>query len=86
MNEIAENGIRIYTGEMDEDDDGSDIRDLRVSDWRNQQTTMTPLFLSLGVCSLLYCGQQHSARGERQEGPWSIIPLGRGGGREQGSL
>lgn len=32
MNEIRENGIRIYTGEIDEEDDSSDIRDLRVSD------------------------------------------------------
>ena len=31
MNEIAENGIRIYSGEMDEDDDSSEIRDLKVT-------------------------------------------------------
>ncbi len=31
MNEIKENGIRIYTGEIDEEDDSSEIRDLKVS-------------------------------------------------------
>ena len=31
MNEIRENGIHIYTGEIDEEDDSSEIRDLRVS-------------------------------------------------------
>jgi hypothetical protein len=30
MNEIMENGIHIYTGEIDEEDDSSEIRDLRV--------------------------------------------------------
>lgn len=31
MNEIAENGIRIYSGEIDEDDDNPEIRDIRDS-------------------------------------------------------
>ena len=31
MNEIMENGIRIYSGEMDEDDESSDVRDIRDS-------------------------------------------------------
>ena len=31
MNEIMENGIRIYSGEMDEDDESSDVRDIRNS-------------------------------------------------------
>ena len=31
MNEIMENGIHIYTGEIDEEDDSSEIRDLRVN-------------------------------------------------------
>lgn len=31
MNEIMENGIHIYTGEIDEEDDSSEIRDLRES-------------------------------------------------------
>ena len=30
MSEIMENGIHIYTGEIDEEDDSSEIRDLRV--------------------------------------------------------
>lgn len=30
MNEILENGIHIYTGEIDEEDDSSEIRDLKV--------------------------------------------------------
>lgn len=32
MNEIMDNGIRIYTGEIDEEDDSTEIRDLRVSE------------------------------------------------------
>lgn len=31
MNEIMENGIRIYSGEIDEDDDNPEIRDIRDS-------------------------------------------------------
>lgn len=31
MNEIMENGIHVYTGEIDEEDDSSEIRDIRVS-------------------------------------------------------
>lgn len=31
MNEIMENGIHVYTGEIDEEDDSSEIRDLRES-------------------------------------------------------
>ncbi len=31
MNEIMENGIHIYTGEIDEEDDSSEIREIRVS-------------------------------------------------------
>lgn len=30
MSEIMEHGIHIYTGEIDEEDDSSEIRDLRV--------------------------------------------------------
>lgn len=30
MSEIMENGIHIYTGEIDEEDDSSEIRDLKV--------------------------------------------------------
>ncbi len=30
MNEVMENGIHIYTGEIDEEDDSTEIRDLKV--------------------------------------------------------
>lgn len=53
MNEIRENGIRIYTGEIDEEDDSSDIRDLRVSDCFPHTTTTlltTALLYTLCVC------------------------------------
>ena len=30
MNEVTENGIHVYTGEIDEEDDSSDIRNIRV--------------------------------------------------------
>ena len=31
MNEIMENGVHVYTGEIDEEDDSSEIREIRVS-------------------------------------------------------
>ena len=31
MNEIMENGVHVYSGEIDEEDDSSEIREIRVS-------------------------------------------------------
>lgn len=83
MNEIQENGIRIYTGEIDEEDDSSEIRDLRVSEL--YQVHLLPLpspSCLLGVCSLLHCWQQHLVGGEREACAWASLSLGCGGGGE----
>lgn len=43
-----ENGIHIYTGEIDEEDDSTEIRDLRVS------TLLMWCMLSLVFCALVF--------------------------------
>lgn len=83
-----ENGIRIYTGEIDEEDDeGAEIGDLRVSHLlRHFQLSMIAVMPGAGVGAFLYCWQQYAVGGKWEEGAWEALPMGCGGGGKQGSL
>lgn len=82
MNEIQQNGIRIYTGEVDDDDDDStEIRDLRVSGYSD---------LVLAICDGCPCTQESvpfsivgsntllEVNGKRVRGrlyPWGVVEV-----------
>ena len=81
MNEITENGVHVYSGEIDEEDDSNDIRDIRVSGCGCCKTHSIMYFCfasCLGVRSVFCCWEQHIAGGERQACAWPTVPLGCG--------
>lgn len=80
MSEIMEHGIHIYTGEIDEEDDSSEIRDLKVSYPSVADHYARLILLSAGVSTFLDSWQQHITGSEWQAGAWATLPLGRGGG------
>lgn len=90
MSEIMENGIRIYSGEIDEDDESAEIGDLRVSATVSVTCCGLPGMVhawpGAGLGAFLHCWQQHTVGGEWEEGAWETLPLGCGRGGKQGSL
>ena len=78
MNEIMENGIHIYTGEIDEEDDSSEIRDLRVNsvcilhEWLVVCAQESVPFSIVGSNTLL------EVNGKRVRGrlyPWGVVEV-----------
>ena len=61
LQEISDNGIKIYNGEIDEEDDSPEIRELRVSLLSWQHTDSALLFLA--GCYPNGCGRKHHFTG-----------------------
>ena len=82
MQEIRDNGIQIYTGEIDEEDDSKEIRELRVLThslsvmglFASRTSSLCP---SLAGCYAICCREQyHTIGGEREESERPPVPLG----------